>query len=83
MRSGKHKKANSTIPSGYSRGVRLSSKETEMNAKKIIQTLRINKMDHLNYNPSYSNKLWRGHFQELFDAQNQNCNIEEEFAEKL
>ena len=40
-------------------------------------------MDHKHYNPSYSNKMWRGHFQELFDAQNQDCNIQEEFAEKL
>ena len=40
-------------------------------------------MDHLHYNPSYSNKLWRGHFQELFDAQNLHCDIEEEFGEKL
>ena len=60
----------------YSRGVRLSSRPADMDAGEQLKKLAHNKIKHMQFEPSYCNKQWRKHYQEIFDVAGIKVNVE-------
>jgi hypothetical protein len=56
----------------YSKNVRMTSKPTDLDSEALVDAMRFNKINHLNYNPTLVNNEWRRHFKEVISKNNLN-----------
>lgn len=56
----------------YSKNVRLTSKAEDFDSESLVEAMRLNKINHLNFNPTLFNNEWRRHFKEVISKNNKN-----------
>jgi hypothetical protein len=49
----------------FSKNVRLTSNENDIDPDFLMRVRRINKINHHHYNPTLDNKEWSKHFKEI------------------